>query len=87
MKVEGHTFVDKAFGYAMYKDQNSLDSALNKLWKEQIIPAKSQGLCAAIYTQVSDVQSEVNGLVTYDRQVVKVDVNALKALNDKLVKG
>ncbi len=85
LKIEGHTFVDKAFGYAMYKDRKSLDKAICKLWKNQIIPAKVQGLCATIYTQVSDVQSEVNGIVTYDRQVVKVDVVALKALNDELV--
>ena len=85
LKVEGHTFVDKAFGYAMYKDRKSLDKAICKLWKNQILPAKEQGLCATIYTQVSDVQSEVNGIVTYDRQVVKVDVVALKALNDELV--
>ena len=85
MKVQDHTFVDKAFGYAMYDDQNSLDEALKKLWKNEIIPAKEQGLCAAIYTQLSDVQSEVNGIVTYDRQIVKVDVKALKALNDELI--
>ena len=85
MKVDGHTFVDKAFGYATYDDQKSLDEALKNLWKNEIIPAKEQGLCAAIYTQMSDVQSEVNGIVTYDRQIVKVDVKALKALNDELV--
>ena len=86
MKIDGHTFVDKAFGYAMYKDQKSLDEAISKLWKNEIIPAKEQGLCAAIYTQVSDVQSEVNGIVTYDRQIVKVDVKALKALNEELIR-
>ena len=85
MKVEGHTFVDKAFGYAMYDDRDALDKALKNLWKNEIIPTKEQGLCAAIYTQLSDVQSEVNGIVTYDRQVVKVDVKALKELNDELI--
>ncbi|MDE5654735.1 MAG: glycoside hydrolase family 2, partial [Clostridia bacterium] len=85
MKVDGHTFADKAFGYAIYKDGQSLDRALLKLWQNEIIPAKEKGLCASIYTQVSDVQSEVNGLVTYDRQVVKVNIVALKALNDELV--
>ena len=86
MKIHGHTFVDKAFGYAMYKDGKSLDEAIAGLWRNEIIPAKAQGLCAAIYTQVSDVQSEVNGIVTYDRQVVKVDTAALKALNEQLTK-
>ena len=85
MKVDGHTSVDKAFGYATYDDNKSLDEAIAKLWKNEIIPAKEQGLCASIYTQVSDVEDEVNGIVTYDRQVVKVDVSALKSLNDELI--
>lgn len=84
LKVDGHTSVDKAFGYATYADNKSLDEALAKLWKTQLIPAKQQGLCASIYTQVSDVQDEVNGIVTYDRQVVKADVDALKSLNEEL---
>ena len=85
MKIQGHTFVDKAFGYAMYNDADALNKALENLWKNEILPAKEQGLCAAIYTQLSDVQSEVNGIVTYDRQVVKVDVKALKAFNNELM--
>ena len=85
LNIEGHSQIEKAFGYAQYNDQKSLDEALKKLWTNEIIPAKKDGLCASIYTQVSDVQLEINGIVTYDRQVVKVDVNALKALNEELV--
>ncbi|MCX4361979.1 MAG: glycoside hydrolase family 2 [Clostridia bacterium] len=84
MKIDRHTFVNKIFGYAIYKNQAKLDKALADLWSKQIIPAKQKGLCAAIYTQLSDVQYEVNGIVTYDRQKIKIDTNALKALNDKL---
>ena len=51
----------------------------------QIIPAKAQGLSATVYTQLSDVEDELNGLVTYDRAVVKMDVEAMRALNDALL--
>ena len=84
MKTEDHSFSDKIFGYAIYDDAAKLDAAIRKLWETELVPAKEQGLCACIYTQLSDVQCEVNGLVTYDRRVVKVDEAALKALNEKL---
>ena len=50
---------------------------------ETLIP---QGLGAAIYTQTTDVEGEVNGLVTYDRKVVKIPVNTLHAMHDRLYK-
>lgn len=84
MKIEDHAFSDKIFGYAIYKDAEKLNAAICKLWETELLPAVKQGLCACIYTQLSDVQSEVNGLVTYDRRVVKVDEAALAALNERL---
>lgn len=81
---EGHSFSDKIFGYAKFKDNKSLNEAISKLWKTELLPAKELGLCASIYTQLSDVQEEVNGLVTYDREVVKVDKEILKTLNKEL---
>ena len=47
-------------------------------------PIASQGLSATVYTQVSDVEDEVNGLVTYDRRVVKADVARMRALAAKM---
>ena len=44
-----------------------------KLYTDEILPCVKNGLCAAIYTQVSDVEDEINGLVTYDRKVEKMD--------------
>ncbi len=45
---------------------------MEALYREEILPCVGQGLCAAIYTQVSDVEDEINGLVTYDRKVEKL---------------
>ena len=60
------------------------------LYRESILPAVEKGLCAAIYTQVSDVEDEVNGLMTYDRRVVKPDGDTMlpiaQALRDAMEK-
>ena len=57
---------------------------LEKLYLEQIIPAKEKGLCAAIYTQLSDVEDETNGLLSYDRAVCKVDGERMRAIAERL---
>ena len=71
--VEQHLFnPQKSYGYKACKTQEDLCRDLEKLYTERIIPAARKGLCAAIYTQVSDVEDEINGLLTYDRRVCKV---------------
>ncbi len=72
LRIEGHTFNDKEFGYNRCKDAAGLLEKLKKLYREQIAPAKEQGLAAAVYTQLTDVEDELNGFVTYDRAVVKL---------------
>ena len=73
-KTEGHIFnPDKSYGYGGCDTLEALNEALVKLYTDEIIPNAKRGLCAAIYTQVSDVEDEINGLVTYDRKVEKID--------------
>ena len=72
-RVEGHVFnPDKVYGYGACETREELNKAVEALYREFILPAAEQGLCAAIYTQVSDVEDEVNGLMTYDRRVEKL---------------
>ena len=72
-KIEGHSFnPDETYGYGKFKEREAFVRALKNLYLEQVIPCIDRGLCAAIYTQVSDVEDETNGLLTYDRQVEKV---------------
>ena len=55
--------------------------ALEKLYLDEIIPAiEKSGLCAAVLTQLSDVEDETNGLFTYDRKVIKVDEKRMKQI-------
>ena len=88
-KCEGHLFnTDKEYGYGGYDTLDKLNEAVKALYMEQVLPAISKGLCAAIYTQVSDVEDEINGLLTYDRKVEKLKPDVMlpvaKALMDAI---
>ena len=77
-RVENHIFnPDKSYGYGGCDSLEGLNEAVVKLYTDEILPCVKNGLCAAIYTQVSDVEDEINGLVTYDRKVEKMDPEKL----------
>ena len=83
--VPGHCWGEGAeFGYKKIADPTEFNRAFQKLMEEQIIPAKERGLAAAVYTQVSDVEGERNGLLTYDRKVCKANEAIFRAVNAKL---
>ena len=72
-KPEGHVFnTEKTYGYGKFEDADAFALAVENLYYTQVIPAAKAGLCAAIYTQVSDVEDETNGLLSYDRKVEKL---------------
>lgn len=70
--IKGHSSVDRIFGYKKYDSITEVAEAFRSLIKEQIYPLQEQGLSGAVYTQLSDVEEEVNGLVTYDRKIIKM---------------
>ena len=82
--VKGHTYNNANFGYLVFNNRVDLQSAFIQLHNEQIVPLVEKGLSAIIYTQLSDVEDEVNGLVTYDRKVIKFDAKVIKNVLDKL---
>ena len=85
LPVAGHYTTEKSFGYRAYKDADSWMDAVEKLYENEVIPLiASQGLSAAVYTQVSDVEDEVNGLLTFDRRVCKPDADRMRRINGKL---
>lgn len=71
MRSEGHSACLTQYGYGIYTDVSQLNRAYVKLQEdvEKLIP---EGLCASVYTQLSDVEEEVNGIFTYDREVLKI---------------
>ena len=83
--VEGHIFnPDKSYGYGTCKSREGLMQRLEAVYRQRVIPAVKKGLCASIYTQVSDVEDEINGLVTYDRKAVKADEASMQAIAEAL---
>ncbi len=73
VSTHGHRFNEnKTYGYKIFKTPEEFEEALCKLYRDEVIPAIKGGLSAAVLTQISDVEDETNGLVTYDRRVVKV---------------
>ena len=85
LKIDGHVFnEDKEFGYKKFKDEKSFADALEKLYLEKLLPLIDKGLCACVYTQVSDVEEEINGLVTYDRKKIKIPVERMKRINERI---
>ena len=72
-RCEGHLFSDGNYGYRTFERREDFESAFISLYEEQVIPLIKEGASAFVYTQVSDVEDETNGLLTYDRRVLKVN--------------
>jgi beta-galactosidase/beta-glucuronidase len=85
LAVSGHTWGKRTFGYKTLRSQGELQSAFVKLHDAEIVPAVRRGLAAIVYTQLSDVEDEVNGLVSYDRRVVKLDEHIVREVNERIV--
>ncbi len=84
LTVPGHSTPGRGFGYHKVNSGRELTAALEKLYGEQILPLKEAGLQACIDTQLSDVETERNGLLTWDRKKLKVEAGRLRELNEAL---
>ena len=74
-KIEGHVFnPDRSYGYRKCATTEVLQEDILRLYRDEVLPHVKRGLSCAVLTQLSDVEDEINGLLTYDRQVLKVDV-------------
>ena len=84
-KIENHAFnLDKTYGYRHFKNKESLENALIALYENEVMKALDSGLCATVLTQVSDVEDETNGLLTFDRKVLKVNADRINTVAEKL---
>lgn len=85
--AEGHLFNpdQKMFGYQTFKTLADQDAAYRKLYEGYIIAEIPKGLSACVYTQVTDVEGELNGLMTYDREVLKLNAEMLREINKKIM--
>ncbi len=82
--IPGHMACEKEFGYKHYKTKEELTANYKRLWEEEVYPNLEKGLSSTIYTQTSDIEEEINGLMTYDREENKFEEEELKVLHRKL---
>jgi hypothetical protein len=87
LPVDGHLWQnEKNWGYRTYKTREELAERYGDLG-ERLVPLAQRGLAAAVYTQTTDVEGEVNGFATYDRKVIKFDLKRTAELNRKAIEG
>jgi beta-galactosidase/beta-glucuronidase len=84
LPLESHTWLDKGnWGYRTYETAEALTEAyLSKL--QMLRPMIDRGLAAAVYTQITDVEIEINGLLTYDRAIIKIDPDTVAGASKPL---
>ncbi|PYI39307.1 glycoside hydrolase family 2 [Arthrobacter psychrolactophilus] len=87
LRLAGHDFSDREFGYRRYTTQAQLSRAFTRLHEGEIVPAIAAGLSAVVYTQLSDVEDELNGLISYDRKVAKMPDAVVQAVTAQLRYG
>ena len=86
--VEGHTWeIDRKWGYG--KNKQSSEEVMQQYaeYAEMLKVFVQTGCAAAVYTQTTDVEGEVNGLMTYDRKVIKVDIPKLAKINRSVIES
>ena len=84
LQIPEHTMFGKMYGYRKFTSKEDLTSGIVSLWRKELIPGIRRGLGATVYTQVTDVEEELNGLLTYDREVTKVDEEKIREVNAQL---
>ncbi len=84
-KLNEHSFnLDNTYGYGKITSKEQFDESVFNLYVEQIIPAIKDGLSADVYTQLSDVEDETNGMITYDRKVLKISKDKMLSIKKKI---
>lgn len=87
LKTPGHLWDEnKKFGYKFFDSPKALENGYLDLLEKQVEPLIPLGLSVAIYTETTDVEIEINGFLTYDREVEKMDAERLLAMHQRLIK-
>ena len=87
-KIEGHSAnTEKTYGYRFFEERDKFEDALERLYLTEISDAIEKGLSAAVLTQLSDVEDETNGLLSYDRRVTKVDPERMQKIAKALAEA
>ena len=82
----GHSAAEKLYGYKKFTDKLALDEAVHKLYDRDVLGNIRKGLAGCIYTQVSDVEDECNGIFTADRKIIKIDERKMRKMNLRCIR-
>lgn len=85
LPLAGHLWQEnRVYGYGNCRSKEELTQRIQKLYQDMIFPAIPRGLCGCIYTQLSDIEDEINGLYTYDRQECKVCKDGIRQIGEEI---
>ena len=80
-----HSFnPDATYSYKKFETLEDFNNGVRQLYERDVLDWIDKGLCATVYTQLTDVEDEVNGLLTYDRKVLKIDADMMREINGKV---
>jgi hypothetical protein len=82
--VPEHVFARKVYGYGACENEDALFQRIYDRYAQLVFPYVGKGLCGSVYTQVSDVEDEINGFFTYDRRVCKVSPEQMGRIAEKI---
>ena len=80
--IDEHSMAESTYGYHTCTSAGEFEAAFLHLMTEELLPLREQGLCGAVYTQVSDIEEETNGLLTWDRRVRKISEVGARRLRE-----
>ena len=83
-KMPGHSFSEELYGYGAYESGECLSAAFEELWEKEVLDGFDKGMSAFVYTQLSDIEDEANGILTYDRACIKIDAETVRRCNRRL---
>ena len=83
---KGHCEAEKLYGYKKFTDKLKMDESVNRLYEKLILKNIPKGLSGCIYTQVSDIEDECNGIFTADRKMIKIDSRKMRRMNERLLR-
>ena len=87
LEIDGHMWFGEGHAYEMTPDEATLTRRYVENQRDVLAAARNCGISGSIYTQITDVEHEVNGFFTYDRQVEKMDFGQVRTINDEIVRN
>lgn len=87
LRIPKHSACQNVYGYKKFKSRQALTDGFSRLMKDTIVPSAKKGYSATVYTQLSDIEEETNGLITYDRKKVKMKSSVVQKWNEILKKS